>query len=232
MITIDNLQKSFDGVPAVRSLSLSVQPGSIYALLGPNGAGKSTTIHCILGFLKPEAGRIELNGVPIDAQAKRGSLAYIPENLRLYDMLTGAENLAYFTSIRGKTLSKPEQSSYLEQAGLAREHHDRLISTYSKGMRQKIGIAIASAVDANVLLLDEPASGLDPRAASDLTRLLKERARKGVAILLTTHDLFWAWDAADMIGIMEGGRVVVESPAADITFSELESLYLQHIQSS
>jgi len=232
MITISNLHVSYGGVEAVSELSLLVKPGSIYALLGPNGAGKTTTIHCLLGFVTPDSGRIELNGRVLEPGAQRMRVAYIPENLKLYESLTGAENLAYFTSLGGAKVTDSELARFLSIAGLATESHNRRVSTYSKGMRQKVGIAIAMAVNASVLLLDEPASGLDPRAAMELTTQLKSLASTGVAILMTTHDLFRAWDAADTIGIMKQGRLIEERETSGITMSELESLYLDNIHAS
>jgi ABC-2 type transport system ATP-binding protein len=232
MITISNLRVSYGGNQAVSSLSLTVKPGSLYALLGPNGAGKTTTIHCLLGFVTPDSGRIELNNQVLLPGARRERVAYIPENLKLYESLTGAENLAYFTSLGGASASTSELSQFLTKAGLAGEHHHRRVSTYSKGMRQKVGIAIAMAVNASVLLLDEPASGLDPRAAMELTTQLKQLASTGVAILMTTHDLFRAWEAADTIGIMKQGRLVEERETSGLSMSELETLYLDNIHAS
>lgn len=232
MIHISNLHVVYDGVAAVTQLHLRVEPGSIYALLGPNGAGKTTTVHSLLGFIAPRSGLIQIRGVAMKPGQRRESVAYIPENLMLYESLSGLENLQYFISLTRVKRDDAELGRILSDAGLATEHHHKRVSAYSKGMRQKVGISIAIAARASVLILDEPASGLDPRAAMELTIQLKSLAGTGVAILMTTHDLFRAWEAADTIGIMNEGRLVEERETSEITMAELEALYLKTIQSS
>ena len=153
-------------------------------------------------------------------------MAYIPENLSLYPNLSAIENLDYFSGIAGKKLTEMQLSNYLLEAGLQAEVFDKRIHTYSKGMRQKVGIAIALAKEAKVLLLDEPTSGLDPKASNEFGNLLQKLAQKGVAILMATHDLFRAKEVATHIGIMKDGTLHHEFDATSLSLQELEQTYL------
>ena len=186
MITTNNLTKQFGDFTAVDNLSLSVKEGEILCLLGANGAGKSTTINMLLGFLKPTSGSAAINGLDVvknDLKTKE-FITYIPENLMLYPNLTAIENLDYFSGIAGKKLSKETLTKFLKEAGLQEEAYQKRIVSFSKGMRQKVGIALALAKDTKVLLLDEPTSGLDPKASNEFGELLQKLKNKGVAVLM------------------------------------------------
>lgn len=148
----------------------------------------------------------------------------------LYPNLTAIENLDYFSGIAGKKLSKSQLVDFLEESGLQSDAFEKRISSFSKGMRQKVGIAIALAKDAKVLLLDEPTSGLDPKASNEFGLLLQKLRTKGVATLMATHDLFRAKEVATHIGIMNGGQLKQELVAADITLQELEKAYLNTME--
>lgn len=213
---------------AVNDLTLTIKEGEIYCLLGANGAGKTTTINLLLGFIEPTSGSAFINQLNVkeNPKATKKFLAYIPENLMLYPSLTAVENLDYFSGIAGKTFSKPDLKEFLEDAGLQPEAFEKRISTFSKGMRQKVGIAIALAKDAKVLLLDEPTSGLDPKASNEFGHLLQKLRTKGVATLMATHDLFRAREVATHIGIMKDGQLRQQFVAEDISLSELEKAYL------
>ncbi|MCW5620161.1 MAG: ABC transporter ATP-binding protein, partial [Burkholderiales bacterium] len=157
-------------------------------------------------------------------------VAYIPEQVMLYGVLSGIENLSYFSVLAtGERLPRERLMALLEQAGFDGAAADRRVSTYSKGMRQKVGIAIALAKRAKALLLDEPTSGLDPKAAKEFSELLDQARRDGLAILTTTHDLFHAKQTGNRIGIMKQGRLVESLSTAELSHSELESLYLKHM---
>ena len=181
MLKAEQLHKRYGAHTAIHALDLHVPAGDVYALLGPNGAGKTTTINCFLGFLRPDGGRVLINGhdPAIEPEATRRQLAYIPEQVNLYGWFTGVENLAYFAELGGRRLSRAEAQSLLDAAGLQTEAFDKPVGGYSKGMRQKVGIAIAMAKQARVLLLDEPTSGLDPRASYEFSRLAGAAARRG-----------------------------------------------------
>ena len=231
MLLIENLHKRFGDHVALRSLNIEVGPGEIYALLGPNGAGKTTTINVSLGFLTPDGGRVLIAGVnpATDPNTARAKLAYIPEQVNLYGQLTGSENLAYFAELAGHRLSPDSRRDLLTRAGLQSEAHDRRALGYSKGMRQKVGIAIALAKEAQVLLLDEPTSGLDPSASHEFSTLVRGLADDGVAVLMATHDLFRARDMADRVGIMRAGVLRREFAASEVEAVSLESLYLEEM---
>ncbi len=228
MITTNDLTKKYGGHIALDNLNLNVKEGEIYCLLGANGAGKTTTINLLLGFIEPTSGSAFINQLNVheNPKATKQFLAYIPENLMLYPSLTAVENLDYFSGIAGKKPTTTALKGFLEDAGLQPEAYDKRISTFSKGMRQKVGIAIALAKDAKVLLLDEPTSGLDPKASNEFGNLLQKLRKKGVATLMATHDLFRAKEVATHIGIMKGGQLKQQFMADDISLSQLEKAYL------
>jgi ABC-2 type transport system ATP-binding protein len=229
MIRTRNLGKSFDGNRALDGVDLSVVPGEIYCLLGANGAGKSTLINILLNFIPPTEGSAWIDGLDVSLQPleTKRLIAYIPEQVNLYPLLSGVENLDYFVTLgSGLRFPRARLLELLEEAGLERSVADRRVALYSKGMRQKVGVAIAFAKQAKALLLDEPTSGLDPQAANEFGRLLKEAAARGVAILMATHDLFNAKQTATRIGIARQGRIVTEIGASEIGHADLEDLYL------
>jgi ABC-2 type transport system ATP-binding protein len=229
------LTRRFGERLALDALDLSIEAGEIHCLLGANGAGKTTTIHLFLGFLAPTSGSAHVNGreVALNVEAVRAELAYVPEQVNLYPALTGLENLAYFTCLAGGGgRSDAALRVHLDRVGLEPRAADRRAETYSKGMRQKVGLAIALARGARALLLDEPLSGLDPAAASEFCALLRRLADDGAAVLMVTHDLFRAKEAGDRIGIMKAGRLVEHLEAADLTHAQLERIYLDHMRGS
>ena len=233
MIKAIELVKRFDGVTAVDTLNLNILPGEVFCLLGPNGAGKTTTINLILGFTRPTSGSVKVNGLDVQQhpQKTKRFLAYIPEQVMLYKNLSGLENLAYFTGLAGHdTYSNQDLSGFLRRAGLQEEAHKRRISGYSKGMRQKVGIALALAKDAKALLLDEPTSGLDPSASYEFSALLRAMSEQGVAVLMATHDLFRAKEIGSRVGIMHSGQIVRELAGQDLQTADLEAIYLEHMQ--
>lgn len=231
MLTLENLTKRYPGTsaPAVSALNLTVAPGELFALLGPNGAGKTTTLNCLLGFIAPDSGRAVIDGLDVarePLETKR-RLAYIPEQVNLYGHFSGLENLAYFSELAGHRYPEGALRGFLLDAGLQSDAHDRRVSAYSKGMRQKVGIAIALAKHAKVLLLDEPTSGLDPSASHEFSRLLRQLRDRGVAILMATHDLFRAKQDATRVGIMRHGKLAHILTAAELSHTDLEKLYLE-----
>lgn len=227
-----SLTKRFGDAIALDRLDLSVGPGEVVCLLGANGAGKTTTINLFLGFLEPTDGEARVLGRPVSADpaAARAALGYVAEVVSLYSSLTGAENLAFFHALSGAPDLTPDaRVALLASLDFPIGAIDRRVGTYSKGMRQKLGLAIAVAKGARAILLDEPLSGLDPKAANDLVAVLRRVAGDGVALLVSTHDLFRAKEVADWVGIMAHGRMVDRRQAADLSAAELESLYLTHM---
>ena len=174
MLKATNLHKEYGSVKALQGVDLQVKSGEIYALLGPNGAGKTTTINLFLGFLKPTSGEVWVEEVNVgnNPLLARRLLGYIPENVTLYPHLSGIENLEYFSGLAGHHYSVDSLIQFLNESGLPETAFKRRVETYSKGMRQKVGIAIALAKKAKALLLDEPTSGLDPQASNDFSGLI------------------------------------------------------------
>jgi len=231
MLIAENLSKTYGDYKALNNLNLKLNEGEIFALLGQNGAGKSTTINIFLGFVKPTEGVAKINGISVvdHPEETKKFIAYIPETVLLYPNLTGVENLKFFSSLAGFDYDNESLTSFLSKAGLQSDAHHNRLGGYSKGMRQKVGIAIAIAKKAKVLLLDEPTSGLDPKASNEFSEILKELASEGTTIFMATHDIFRAKEVADRIGIMKRGNLISEINADEISANELEKLYLQTV---
>jgi len=223
------LTKIYQGTPALDKLDLLVPGGEVFCLLGPNGAGKTTTVNLFLNFIQPTSGHARVCSVdtaasPLEA---RQLLAYIPETVMLYGNLTGLENLDYFSTLStGRRRPRDELLMLLREAGLQEEAAPGRVSGYSKGMRQKVGIAIALAKDAKALLLDEPTSGLDPLAANEFARLIETLRRRGMAVLMVTHDLFLAKQCGNRVGIMQRGRLAAVFNTDDTDHLGLERAYI------
>jgi ABC-2 type transport system ATP-binding protein len=217
---------------ALDSLNLEIKPGRIYFLLGANGAGKTTTINLFLNFLTPTLGEAYINGINVTKnplEAKR-HVSFLSENVMLYGNFSARQNLDFFAKIGGKTkMTKADYYALLRKVGLQDEAFEKNLKTFSKGMRQKVGLAIAMAKDADNILLDEPSSGLDPKAAAELVALLKEQKSAGKAILMCTHDIFRAKELADEVGIMKQGRMVKCLTRKEFLEEDLEKLYLEYM---
>ena len=232
MLTALDLRKTYGAHVALEGLDLTVAKGEIFCLLGANGAGKTTTINLFLGFTPPTSGEARVDGVSVaeHPEQTRAWLAYVPETVMLYPTLSGLENLSYFAVLgAGRRHGRDELLAYLDRAGLQRDAVDRRVGGYSKGMRQKVGIAIALAKGAKALLLDEPTSGLDPKASNELSVIIEQLARAGVAVLMATLDLFRAKESGTRVGIMKGGRLVETLDAAAVGHADLERIYLAHM---
>ncbi|MGH7491311.1 MAG: ABC transporter ATP-binding protein [bacterium] len=233
MLEAINLTKRYeDGILGLDHVSFGVHPGQIYAMLGANGAGKTTAINLFLNFIDPTEGEARIDGVvthrePLQAKQR---VAYVSENVMLYLQFTALQNLDYFARLGGKTqYTKEDYRQALLRVGLQEESHHKRLKGFSKGMRQKCGIAIAMLKDAPAILLDEPTSGLDPQAAFEFIRLLEELRQEGKAILMSTHDIFRAKELADTVGIMDQGRLVMQRTRAELAGENLEKLYMHYI---
>ena len=232
MISIKNITKRFGRFEAVNDLSIEINEGEIYGLLGSNGAGKSTTINILLGFLEPDKGEAFIDGINVTANvdSARKKIGYISENVNLYPYLTGIENLNYFCKIAGEDYNDEALSKILNDCGLDSDAINKKVGSYSKGMRQKVGIAIAFAKKAKVLLLDEPASGLDPLASTELSSTLKSLAKKGTAVLMASHDIFRVRETCDRIGILKNGSLIDQMDTSKVTTNELEKIYIDYMR--
>ncbi len=234
ILEITELQKAFpDGTIAVNGLNLSIQPGEVFVMLGENGAGKSTTIHLILNYIEPTGGSIRVAGWDMvrDPMAGKRHLAYVSENVMLYGELNALENLQFFYTLgRGTKLPPGTAADVLNFVRLPEDAWRRPVSTYSKGMRQKTGLAIAVAKDADLLLLDEPTASLDPQSAAEIIACLGRLAGEGKAVLITTHDIFRSMMMPGRLGIMKKGRLIFERKTADLQNTNMERLYLDMVQ--
>lgn len=231
MLQATSLTKKYGEHTALNGLNLTVQKGEIFCLLGQNGAGKTTTINLFLGFTNASSGTATINGVevkPNDTATKK-FIAYIPEVVMLYGNLSGVENLDFFSRLAGFKYSNDLLEGFLTQAGLQLTAQHSRLTTYSKGMRQKVGIAIALAKNADAILMDEPTSGLDPKATAEFTAICKNLAAEGKTIFMATHDIFNAVNVSHRIGIMKEGSLVHTVPTSSITAAELQNLYLETI---
>ncbi len=206
---------SRSGKQILSGISFSVNAGEVYALLGGNGAGKSTTIHSFLGFLAPDNGVLQVDGkdVQADIAAARNMIAYLPESASLYEHLNAYENIDYFLQLAGKSQGQASIDTALDRVALASEARQRPLRDYSKGMRQKVTIALAILRDTDILLLDEPTSGLDPNAIDEFHHIVRKLADTGKAILMVTHDVYGACQVADKIGLLHNGSLVGEFSA-------------------
>ena len=230
MLQAINLSKAYGEFHALEDLNLTVDPGDVFCLLGQNGAGKTTTINLFLGFIRPTSGKALINGVAVDAKGSTNPMiAYIPEVVQLYGNMNGLENLKFFSQLSGHQHTQSELISLLRKAGLKEADHTKKLSQYSKGMRQKVGIAIALSKDAQAILMDEPTSGLDPKSTDEFTTICKELAHEGKTIFMATHDIFNAVNVGTRIGIMKEGKLVHASSTDDINANELQQLYLKTI---
>ncbi len=229
MLKAENITKSYNGKVALKDVSFEVQKGEIFCLLGQNGAGKTTTINIFLGFIKKDGGHAFVNNNEVGKDDTNHLTAYIPETVQLYENLTGIENLSFFSRLAGFSYNTSELEGFLSKTSLQVDAQHQRLSSYSKGMRQKVGIAVALAKNAEVIFMDEPTSGLDPKATAEFTKICKELAAMGKIIFMATHDIFNAVELATTIGIMKEGVLAQQLKASEINAGELNQLYLETI---
>ena len=212
-LTLKQLTKTYAGVRALSEVSLRVAPGERVALLGHNGAGKSTMMKIILGLIPHDGGEVVVTGAAPGSATARGNTAYLPENVAFHPALTGVEQIRYYLSLRGEN---PGQAmALLERVGL-HGAAKRRIGTYSKGMRQRVGLAQALIGKPKLLVLDEPTSGLDPVSRRDFYALLDGLAAEGASILLSSHALTEVEARTDRIVILSKGQLVAEGSLAEL----------------
>ncbi|MBX2812900.1 MAG: ABC transporter ATP-binding protein [Myxococcales bacterium] len=198
------------GQVVLQQLSFVVEKGQIFALLGGNGAGKSTTLLTFLGFLPPTAGAAYVQGLNVEQHTRevRQAIAYLPEATTLYTHLSAQENLSYLLTLAGRQIDRAAIDKALDTVGLPTRAHAQRLDAYSKGMRQKVAIALALLRETPILLLDEPTSGLDPVAIDELNTLVQNLAAEGRTVLMVTHDVYGACQVADRIALLHNGSLV------------------------
>lgn len=214
-------------------MNLEIKPGEIFFLLGANGAGKTTSINIFLNFIEPTSGHALIDGIDVMEKPleTKKHVAFVSENVMLYGNFTARQNLDFFARLGGKTnLTKDDYYNVMRRVGLQEEAFERKLKTFSKGMRQKVGLAIAIIKDADNIVMDEPTTGLDPKSAAELMQILINLRNAGKSILMCTHDLFRAKAVADRVGIMKEGRLVMLRSREEFLQDDLERIYLDYMQ--
>ncbi len=218
IISVTNLSKNFKNIRAVEDLSFTVNEGDVYGFLGQNGAGKSTTIRMLLTLIKPTSGLVKIFGLPLETHRKEilKRVGAIIEKPDVYKYLSAFENLKLFSQISGKAVTSLDLHKNLEMVGLSERAHDK-VKTFSQGMKQRLGIAIALAHDPELVILDEPTNGLDPQGIADIRNLILHLSReRKKTILVSSHLLNEIEQVATRILIIDKGRKMVEGDAQQL----------------
>ncbi len=219
-IQTHGLTKAYGDLVAVDNLNLSIRAGEVFGLLGPNGAGKTTTILMLLGLSEPTRGRAEVVGFdptrqPLEVKRRVG---YLPDDVGFYAELTGRQNLRYTAALNGieRRAANDRIGQLLEQVGLA-DAADRRVEQYSRGMRQRLGLADAMVKDPSVMILDEPTASIDPAGVTDVLALIQALARdNGVTVLLSSHLLHQVHQVCDRVAIFNAGRILAQGRMAQL----------------
>ncbi len=234
MLEAKDLTKKYeDGLLALDHLNFKVEPGEIFCMFGANGAGKTTAINLFLGFIPPTEGTALIEEIDVVKEPLKSKdyVSFVSENVMLYGNFTAYQNLDYFSKLAGKrNLTKAEYAHVMKRVGLQEEAFDMRIKNFSKGMRQKLGIAVAILKDAPNLILDEPTSGLDPKAGQEFLDLIIELRDKGKSIFISSHDIFRAKQIADRVGFMLQGKLVMMKTKKELKGEDLNKLYIDYMQ--
>lgn len=229
-IELSNVTRRFGHLTALRGVTLSIPEGQTFTLLGPNGAGKSTLLRIIATLGKPTSGTVHIRNIDVKESPEqvRAHIGLISHHTLLYDDLTAHENLTFYAKMYGLKNRTESVDDALQTVGLADRHKDR-VRGFSRGMKQRLAIARATLHQPEILLLDEPFTGLDTAARSLLSDMICNLRSQGRTILLVTHDLVQGLTLANRIGILKRGELVYESFTENITETELRTLYEQKI---
>lgn len=218
IVSIAGLSKSYGTTKAVDNLNLSINKGEFFGFLGPNGAGKTTTIRMITGIVRPDRGNITIAGFSKHERQKIASvLGVVPESRGFYDWMTAIEYLSFFANLYDIAKDKASEKikHLLSQVDLAGSKH-KTIGSYSRGMRQRLGLARALINDPQILILDEPTLGLDPQGQEDIQTLLKELNSDGVTIFYSSHLLHEVSNLCSRIAIIDRGRLVAQGTVQEL----------------
>ncbi len=220
LISLDNVSKSYRQLDALTSINMTLNQGEVLGLFGHNGAGKTTMMKLILGVISPSQGQVKVMGGAPDSKEAwhlREKIGYLPENVSFYEQLTGLEVLTYFTKLKGFSgnESKKYAVSLLEQVGVAHAMK-RQVKTYSKGMRQRLGLAQAFIGEPKLLLLDEPTVGLDPIATADFYKTVDQLKIQGTSVILCSHVLPGVEQHIDRALILSSGKVLAMGTLAEL----------------
>ncbi len=219
------------GAQALDNVSLTVPNGHIYCLLGSNGAGKSTLIHLFLDFIRPDSGNTYVDDILVQENPvlARHNLAYLPDQVELFEEMSGADNLTFFCRIAKQNINSNQITNLFDAVNLEPHWSTKKVGTYSRGMRQKLGLAILIGRNAGSFLMDEPTLGLDPQSSRDLVEVILKLKSENSSVLVSTHDLLRAQQIADTIGILKKGKLITEISKSDIAKIDLEKVYLEYL---
>jgi ABC-2 type transport system ATP-binding protein len=219
VIEVKNLTKRYDGVAVVNGISFSVARGEIFGLLGPNGAGKTTTILMLLGLSDISDGQARVLGhdPAREPLAVKRQVGYLPDQIGFYDGLSAADNLRYTARLMGLERAEREQRirASLGHVGLA-DVADNRVSTFSRGMRQRLGVAEILMKEAQIAILDEPTSGLDPQATIELLEIIRDLKKRGVSVLLSSHLLERVQSVCDRVALFNQGKIALIGTVSEL----------------
>jgi ABC-2 type transport system ATP-binding protein len=223
-----NLTKKYDGFTAVNNLNLRVEKGEVFGLLGPNGAGKTTTILMLLGLTDPTSGKVTVLGMDPTRKtlSVKSKVGYIPDTVGFYDELTARENLIYIAKLNGLSGSAAYQriDEVLARVGLA-DVADQRVGTYSRGMRQRLGVADVLIKQPQLIIMDEPTQGLDPERAREFLHMIRSLKEEGITILLSSHLLHQVQIVCDRVGLFHRGKMVLEGTVSELAKKVLGRAY-------
>ena len=228
-----NLTKKYNSFVAVDRLNLEIQPGEVFGLLGPNGAGKTTTILMLLGLTEPTSGKVSVLGLdptryPLSVKSQVG---YLPDQVGFYEELTARENLTYIARLNAIPASELPQrvAASLERVGLT-SVADKRVRTFSRGMRQRLGVADVLIKNPRLIIMDEPTSGLDPEASLEFLDMIRDLKREGITILLSSHLLYQVQAVCDRVGLFNQGKMVLQGTVNQLAEQVLGSVYRIHLE--
>jgi ABC-2 type transport system ATP-binding protein len=216
MIAVEDLRKTYGGFPAVVSSSFEVERGEIFGVVGPNGAGKTTTLKMLAGLVEPTSGTASIAGRPAGAEATRQELGFLPEESPLYEDMTARSYLHFFADLYDVASDAAEERIEGTLDRLELEHRDRRLGDVSKGMKRKVAIARSLVNDPEVLIYDEPASGLDPLTTNYVLEFTKELSRAGKTVVFSAHNLYHVESVCDRVIIMNRGEVIARGTVPEI----------------
>jgi len=226
-LEVAGLRKRFGDLDALRGVTFAVAPGEVFGYLGPNGAGKTTTLRILLGLVRPTEGEARIAGIEADDPRSRSDIGFVPGDLRLYGDMTGAQTLDYFARFRPGRATVL-RASLLKALALDAPTLARRVKFYSHGTRQKVGLVAAMQHDPALLLLDEPSNGLDPIVQLAFREAVREFARRGRAVLLSSHVLSEVQDLCDRVAILRQGEIVALEPMAAFRGRSLEDIFMAY----
>jgi ABC-2 type transport system ATP-binding protein len=233
VLETEALTKRYGDFLAVDHLNLRIYQGEVFGLLGPNGAGKTTTILMTLGLTEPTAGRVQVLGVdparqPLSVKAQVG---YLPDQVGFYDELTARENLIYIARLNGlgRTEAYRRIDANIARMGLS-DAAEKPVGTYSRGMRQRLGVAEVLLKQPQLIIMDEPTNGLDPEAARSFLQLIRELKEEGITILLSSHQLHQVQAVCDRVGLFHRGKLVLEGTVDGLAQRTMAGVYRIHVR--